>query len=1139
MARLSFLSIFLFSLFSCGGSGSEKDATDDTGSCVPNEDSGENTDACEINFPDLKEPEDTDTGTEETDLPELSTDDLIAHWPLDGNWKDTWGGYDLEPLRQGGFDGADYARGGSNQSYGPTGEAQDNGAFASDFTEMDIRNGVTMEGWYYKAGNNATAVLFGFGDHNWGAPTFAVLDQWGEIFVGTGEKEDRTGVRFARPSSGCWHHLAVIMPPGFENGEPISVFLDGEELASTDGSYSLGSTGLMGSSFRIGTFGLSDGGQMRMDEVRLWARALSDEEVAIAATPSGDGVACPGNYMDWEPGPRCEWEKGEAAPVIKMMGEVRVLTNDTIVVVRDPSNWLFDQIDERCGEYLTAMEEHSDELSSWWTGFQYSFAWLEAVERYWPQLIGALWNPDHFLVAGCEEEAVEPATATHWPQAVREISVPRPGTDGESQKLNRAQVVWNSYLKLPFTLEPGEDYAVRDEWGNRLEFSYDEDKTVSWAIKVNQVGYLADAPSKYAYLGAWESHAGALDLSRFEGAPFALVDAETGEAVLEGTIEYRMDDTALSGEIVYQMDFSSVTTPGEYYVRVPGAGRSWGFVIGQDAMGEAFYTHARGLYHNRCGIDLEEPYTAWTRGDIHQTFRGGFPPDESDYKDHSGEGWGFLDSEGKYVSYSSFAAVAATATDELLEGVDGGWHDAADYDRRSYHFRAVQDLLVSYFMFPANFTDGQLNLPESGNGLPDILDEARWGIDVWMAAQEDSGGVGTWIEATSHPQEWDPGADTQPYYLSLATRNSSLEYARYAAMLARALTQAGQPDKAKPYLESAVAAYHFGTDPTVRVSNSWDAGGETHTWIEAPTPDGERRVWALIELWLASGDSSYQAELETPVMGETFLHAVDQLWWQNLIYMAVNVGLESESFPDGWGDAAKAAVVWRADAWVSAYETHAYRRVWYAADHGYFSLMGWGNAVFMPLRSLVAAWRFTGDETYRDAALTGLDYLHGANGQGRVNTTGLGDHDAAVALHLPSWADEHDELSPGITLYGDIGGIPWVARTHVYGLQEGERTNPNYVGVEKAMMPPPWDNDSLSLEAVGEVLYAVLPGWRRLLPLEALVVPSMEFTMWETISPAASVTGCLLGEGWEPSPELLERKPRTEEELRSSIWMMP
>jgi hypothetical protein len=74
---------------------------------------------------------------------------------------------------------------------------------------------------------------------------------------------------------------------------------------------------------------------------------------------------------------------------------------------------------------------------------------------------------------------------------------------------------------------------------------------------------------------------------------------------------------------------------------------------------------------------------------------------------------------------------------------------------------------------------------------------------------------------------------------------------------------------------------------------------------------------------------------------------------------------------------------------------------------------------------------------------------------------------------------------------------------------------------------------------VGDAVSDIIPSWRRLIPLEQQIVSSMEFTVWETISPAASVTGCLMGPGWEPGAELLERLPRAEEELQSSLWMMP
>lgn len=62
--------------------------------------------------------------------------------------------------------------------------------------------------------------------------------------------------------------------------------------------------------------------------------------------------------------------------------------------------------------------------------------------------------------------------------------------------------------------------------------------------------------------------------------------------------------------------------------------------------------------------------------------------------------------------------------------VCGSWRDAGDFDRRTYHFQVVDSLLSIYLLFPENFKDAQLDLPESGNGIPGIIDEAAWGVEV-------------------------------------------------------------------------------------------------------------------------------------------------------------------------------------------------------------------------------------------------------------------------------------------------------------------------------------------------------------------------------------------------------------------------
>ncbi len=1107
-------------------------------------------DDCVIAFPAVvTEPDDTgdpvvdDSGDPE--LPEIDEAGLIAHWPLDFDWTDRIGGYTLSALEAGGFSTSDVARSGANAAYGPTGRTTANGAYSSDVPALDLSTGITYEGWIFKTNNDTGGTWFGFGDGTWGTPAVLVSDSWGLIGVTTGASSDRKTVRYPRPSTGCWHHIAAVLTES-----DVTLYVDGVAQVPVDGTPVTSTTGLWGGDFSIGRFTGNYGGDMRVDEVRLWDRALTSEEVGLAATAEGRGKMCPDATAAWEPGPRCDWSTPGIPETPVVWGEVRVLTEDTVLVVHDPTPHLRQRIETACGPYLAAMEQviaDGDGPALWWAAYQRGFAFQEAEQTTLPAYVDAISRPDHFLFATCNEDAAPATRVTHWPVAVREAWLPPMTEAGDWSHLSSAEVAWTTVLTLPYPMQAGEPYAIQDKWGNRFDFVFDPSETVSWLFKVDQEGYLADAPDKFAYLGFWRAQDGALDIRFLEDRPFDVVDVNTGESVFQGYPKLRSVGTAatdpmgvddLSGEQVLELDFGAVTRPGTYTIQIEGVGRSFVFEIGQQAVSNAFFVTARGLTHNRCGMDLTEDVTPWTRGDIHATYQGGFPPDSTDYQDHSAEGWGFLDETGAYVPYSNFTAVAATATDIALPDVRGGWHDAGDFDRRTYHLLGVQDLVTAYLMFPDNFTDAQLAIPESGNGVPDILDEAIWGLDVFRLGQTAEGGVGTWIEATSHPLTYDPGEDTQRYYLSLSTRNSSLDYAQHAARLGRTLVGAGAQELGEQFIESARRAYIFGTDPSRRVSHSWrHASGATHRWVEAPTPDAGRLLWATVQLFLATGEAQYGDAL--PGMDAAFRNQLANLWWQNRIFTLVDVVLESDRLPAGWGDDALRSIVTRADTFANAVDTHAYRRAWYNRDHGYFTLEGWGSARYMPLRPMVAAWRLTGDETYRRAALLGLNYLHGANPFGRVHVTGLGDHAAATALHLPSWADEWDEPVPGIPLYGPGVGVPYVATSRIAGRYEDSRTDPPFDGLSLALLPSPWDRESMVASDVSDALNQTLPPWRRFVALESQVVGSMEFTVWETTSVAAAVTGALMGPGFLPTDAQRTRTPRTEDALRSDLWMLP
>jgi hypothetical protein len=182
-----------------------------------------------------------------------------------------------------------------------------------------------------------------------------------------------------------------------------------------------------------------------------------------------------------------------------------------------------------------------------------------------------------------------------------------------------------SYIYLPQSLRNNTTYTVTVRGTKRVTFLFDTNRTVSRAIKTNQVGYLPDAPRKFAYMGCHIYEVGPMDFSAYPR--FDVVNAATGAVALSGTVRLRDNNSRLvpliedndpstvppllTGEKVYEMDFSGLRATGNFFIRVPGVGRSWPFYHGPDAYGEAFYTAARGMFHQRCGIELGAPYTNW------------------------------------------------------------------------------------------------------------------------------------------------------------------------------------------------------------------------------------------------------------------------------------------------------------------------------------------------------------------------------------------------------------------------------------------------------------------------------------------------------------------------------------------------
>ena len=221
-------------------------------------------------------------------------------------------------------------------------------------------------------------------------------------------------------------------------------------------------------------------------------------------------------------------------------------------------------------------------------------------------------------------------------------------------------------------------------------------------IKVDQAGYLSGSP-KVAFVA-----------SKAAATGFTVRAAKDGKVAFSGKLTAPADDPD-SGDRVQAADFTKLAKSGTFYLDVPGVGRSWDFSIGPDVYARAWYMTMRSFYGQRCGIavDLGPEFPGYKHDACHL---------EAAYHASSGK-------NGRLLNL-------------------GGWHDAGDYGRYVVNSGiSTGTLLWTWEMFGSRLQNVKLNLPESGNGTPDILNEIRWNLDWMLTMQDQDGGV--WHKQTS------------------------------------------------------------------------------------------------------------------------------------------------------------------------------------------------------------------------------------------------------------------------------------------------------------------------------------------------------------------------------------------------------
>jgi endoglucanase len=441
---------------------------------------------------------------------------------------------------------------------------------------------------------------------------------------------------------------------------------------------------------------------------------------------------------------------------------------------------------------------------------------------------------------------------------------------------------------------------------------------------------------------------------------------------------------------VQAADFSSLREPGEYYVEVPGVGRSVTFRIGDDVYDGELANVMLGFYGWRSGIPIAFDYQG-----VHFEHAAG----------HLGDA--LLD----YVD----------GQEGVRKDGTGGWYDAGDYGKYlPTASESVVTLLAAWELFSKRLEHLELPfIPEHGGPLPDYLSEIKWELDwlLKMTYDDGSGRVHHKINSPSFPGFVLPADDPTTRYFSTYSTGATAELVATLAKAARAF--APYDDDTDGYseklLDAAWTSYAYLQDHPENVqydASVLAAGSYQKT-------DVDDRLWAAAELWETTGDEDVLADLEER-LGRTssFVQNFD---WDT----TANFGLLTYALSKREGrdpellDKVRQDLDRTARALVISRGSGGYGRdlkVYYWGTNG---------VIARTCMLLQAANALAPNPDYLDTCADQIGYLYGRNQYNRSQVTGSGIAPPLHPHHRLSGADSVDPPYPGLLVGGGQTATSW------------------------------------------------------------------------------------------------------------------
>lgn len=485
-------------------------------------------------------------------------------------------------------------------------------------------------------------------------------------------------------------------------------------------------------------------------------------------------------------------------------------------------------------------------------------------------------------------------------------------------------------------------------------------------IMVNQLGFLPDSP-KIAVVPA----VGAMT--------FDIISTD-GHVVFSGPLS-SAETWEVAGESIKRADFSELKSAGEYRVSVAGLKNSAPFSIGEDIYSTVHDAAIKAYYFNRASTALEEKHAGvYARP-------AGHPDTE--------------------VMIHQSAASQARPTGTKISAPKG-WYDAGDYGKYIVNSGiSTYTLLTAYQHFPGFYQNRELTIPESGNQLPDLLDEILWNLD-WMEAMQDSNDGGVYHKLTTlrFSGEIMPHEGTEQRYVVQKGTGATLNFAAVMAQASRVFARFDS-ERAKRYLSASQAAWNWAkAHPEVIYQQPEDV----RTGAYGDSTFNDEFGWAAAELFLATEDKKYLDEFFSRDLNAEppGWNTVQALGYISLAKFGQPL-LTAGQYSDVIGE-----LILSANKIVESYNDSAFRVPMEEKD------FVWGSNGVAMNRAMIAlqAYQLTGKQAFKDAAIGLVDYIFGRNPTHYSYVSGFGDKPVIGIHHRPSEADGIDAPVPGFVSGG-------------------------------------------------------------------------------------------------------------------------